>query len=66
MVSDYITCSKLHSVTESLSSTDINIYLEYLEVRRYSKRTIQSYLSCILHCFYWRMALNKANWLDVD
>lgn len=66
MITDYITCSKLHSATESLAQIDIDTFLEYLEVRRYSKRTIQSYLSCVLHYFYWRRTLNENNWLDVD
>jgi site-specific recombinase XerD len=66
MISDYISCPKLLSASEYLSQTDINTFLEYLEVRRYSKRTIQSYISCVVHYFSWRRSVNKANYLALN
>jgi len=66
MISDYIICSKLNAATDCLSHADINTFLEYLELRRYSKRTIQSYLSCVVHYFAWRRTVDKENWLIVN
>ncbi|WP_277432376.1 tyrosine-type recombinase/integrase [Vibrio sp. 1180_3] len=66
MISDYIKCPKLLSASECLPQTDINTYLEYLEAKHYSKRTINSYIGCVIHYFSWQRNVNKDHWLEVD
>lgn len=66
MVSHYIKCKKLELASEFLKQTDVNKYLKYLEEKRYSFSTIESYLSCVIHYFSWRRTFDKANGLLLD
>ena len=66
MVSSYIKCKKLQLANEYLQQSDLNTYLKYLEEKRYSLSTIESYVSCVLHYFSWRRTFDKTDWLQLD
>lgn len=66
MISDYISCPELLIESECLSQDEFQTFLEFLESRHYSKGTIQSYLSCVIHYFSWQRTVNKANWLMLN
>ena len=59
MISSYIKCPKLLSECQFLAEPNIEKYIAYLETRRYSDKTIISYISSVVHYFSWRRKMNK-------
>jgi integrase/recombinase XerD len=59
MISNYIKSPKLLSECHLLAEPDIEKYIGYLETRRYSDKTITSYISSVIHYFSWRRKINK-------
>jgi len=45
MISNYIKCPKLLSECQLLAESDVEEYIGYLEIQRYSDKTITSYIS---------------------
>ena len=61
MTTDYIKCSALWSEYQRMTESDVKGFIVYLETRRYSHRTITSYLSCVVHYFSWRRKVDKSH-----
>lgn len=59
MISNYIKCPDLLSECQLLAEADIEEYIDYLEIRRYSDKTITSYISSVVHYFSWRRKIDK-------
>jgi len=58
MISSYIKCPKLLSECQRLAESDVKEYICYLEMQRYSTKTIISYVSSVVHFFSWRRKIN--------
>lgn len=59
MISTYIKCPELLFEYHKLPEGDTKKYIDYLISRRYSGKTITSYISGVIHYLSWRRSVDK-------
>ena len=66
MTTEYIKCPVLLSESQKMDQSELQKYINYLDARRYSKRTIAAYISSVIHYFSWRRRLEKNRSIEVS
>jgi hypothetical protein len=61
MISTYIKYPELLFEYHKLPEADTKKYIDYLIPRRYSSKTITSYISSIIHYLSWRKSVDKSD-----
>ncbi len=66
MITQYIKCPVFFSEFQRMNQSDLKEYINYLETRRYSHRTVTAYVSSVVHYFSWRRKLGKSQPLEIS
>ena len=66
MTAEYIKCPVLFSEFQRMNQSELKEYINYLETRRYSHRTVTAYVSSVVHYFSWRRRRGKNHSLEIS